>query len=404
MKLGILTFHKSINYGAFMQCYALSQRLQRDFPQIEVEVIDYNPPEAIYAEEKKVNAAADPVKRDAYRKRQALFSECCARLPLSAKQLHGVDQDTLFRYLNDTYDIVVVGSDAVWNWNVRGFANAYFLRDYHGMKLSYAASVHGQDFRTMTQEQRAWLAEAFREFAYLGVRDVSTEQMLQMVDSQLIPHHNCDPTLLLDIASLPCDRAAVRDKLREKGIDPDGILVAVMAGEYTVGRDWKQALHGKAQTIALYEPNSYADAYMDQLDPFEWATVFSFCRGTVTHFFHGTLLSLVNGIPPMATEPSQGFAANYTSKIRDILTRLELMDYYRPIPMDRLSKLRRKLGLSVNRPIWKKIAGDLEHIFSAREETYSMIRRKVEREAESYLDFKAALERCIQSLNAKEKT
>ena len=52
MKLGILTFHKSINYGAFMQCYALSQRLQRDFPQIEVEVIDYHPSEAICAEEK----------------------------------------------------------------------------------------------------------------------------------------------------------------------------------------------------------------------------------------------------------------------------------------------------------------------------------------------------------------
>jgi len=40
-KIGILTFHRSYNYGAFMQCYSLSHRLMRDFPQHEVEVIDY---------------------------------------------------------------------------------------------------------------------------------------------------------------------------------------------------------------------------------------------------------------------------------------------------------------------------------------------------------------------------
>ena len=42
-RVGILTFHKSINYGAFMQCYSLSQRMQRDFPDCRIEVIDYVP-------------------------------------------------------------------------------------------------------------------------------------------------------------------------------------------------------------------------------------------------------------------------------------------------------------------------------------------------------------------------
>ena len=41
MKIGILTFHKAQNYGAFMQCYALSKELEKRFPGHTVEVIDY---------------------------------------------------------------------------------------------------------------------------------------------------------------------------------------------------------------------------------------------------------------------------------------------------------------------------------------------------------------------------
>ena len=42
IKIGVLTFHRCINYGAFMQCYSLINRLKQDFPQAYVEVIDYS--------------------------------------------------------------------------------------------------------------------------------------------------------------------------------------------------------------------------------------------------------------------------------------------------------------------------------------------------------------------------
>ncbi len=44
MKIGVLTFHKSINNGAVMQCYSLTKRLQKEFPNDTVEVIDYHMP------------------------------------------------------------------------------------------------------------------------------------------------------------------------------------------------------------------------------------------------------------------------------------------------------------------------------------------------------------------------
>lgn len=40
-KIGILTFHKSINYGSVLQAFALSKLLKRK--GYEVEIIDYEP-------------------------------------------------------------------------------------------------------------------------------------------------------------------------------------------------------------------------------------------------------------------------------------------------------------------------------------------------------------------------
>ena len=40
MRIGILTFHRSVNNGAVIQCYSLSKRLQKEFPDADVEVID----------------------------------------------------------------------------------------------------------------------------------------------------------------------------------------------------------------------------------------------------------------------------------------------------------------------------------------------------------------------------
>ena len=33
MRIGILTFHKVINYGAYLQAFSLSQKLKKVFPE-----------------------------------------------------------------------------------------------------------------------------------------------------------------------------------------------------------------------------------------------------------------------------------------------------------------------------------------------------------------------------------
>lgn len=41
MRIGILTYHRSVNYGAVMQSAALASELSRRFPHAEIEIVDY---------------------------------------------------------------------------------------------------------------------------------------------------------------------------------------------------------------------------------------------------------------------------------------------------------------------------------------------------------------------------
>ena len=399
MKIGILTFQRSINYGAFMQCYALSNRLRQDFPDIEIEVIDYTS-ERIDKHYKAWIETADPARNQGRKHIKAAFEESYQFLPLSERRMCSDDMPELMQWLNDTYDIIIVGSDAVWNWNIRGFPNPYFLHDYKGIKLSYAASAFGQCYRDMTPGQRAYLQEAFRDFRYLGVRDAATEDMLHMVDPQLEVHHNCDPTVLLEPEKLPCSIETVREKFRKKGLDLAKPMIGLMAGESNVGRELRKYLKHDVQLVALYEPNGWADAYLDDLTPFEWARAFSLLQCTVTHFFHGTMLSLVNGIPPIVAEAKQGYAANYITKIYDVLTRLDFLQWYHAVPMSFCTRLCKKMSLPTNRGMWKQICRDIRQMNG--QEAAIQIHSRLKQEAQSYTSFQKALEDCIRTVK-KEK-
>ena len=55
------------------------------------------------------------------------------------------------------YDVIIVGSDAVWNWQIRRFPNPYFLGDgCNAIRMSYAASSFGQDYLKITLFISKW--------------------------------------------------------------------------------------------------------------------------------------------------------------------------------------------------------------------------------------------------------
>ncbi len=120
-RVGILTYHQAVNYGAVLQCYALQEVLKR--LNYETKVINYNP--AFRGGFLNILAY-----KGLFR---ALISLVCIVI-----QMPGVKKESVFRNFRKKYllctkrsvkgvvpqnfDIYLLGSDQLWRTNFDGFA------------------------------------------------------------------------------------------------------------------------------------------------------------------------------------------------------------------------------------------------------------------------------------------
>jgi len=394
-KIGILTFHKSFNYGAFLQCFALVNRIKSDFPDVIVEVIDYTALSTVKGYEKMKSAYKDSIV-DMINVRNGLFEEVQSKyLPLSDYKLISDNYTELFESIKGKYDIIIVGSDAVWNWGNKGFPNAYYLgSDLGAYKMSYAASAHGMDYKKITEEQKWQLKELLNGFVYIGVREETTAQMVRYADSSLTIHHNCDPTVLLDIEKIPVDMEKLREKLQKKGIDFSKPIIGLMAGE-PYGKMIKKYYKNKVQIVALYLPNKYADVYLYDLNPLEWARVFSLFNITITHFFHGTMLSLRNITPVIPIEIASEYNKSYHTKIKSVMINMGLEDYYETWNKKTtfINRILYKLKLDNDKAFWFGLCKKIDEVIINPPKERIVL--AMDKEAKNYNSFKRAVEEIL---------
>lgn len=344
-KIGILTFHYSINNGAMMQVYSLSSKLKKEYPNLNVEVIDYRMPKVIdsynyklldYLKDdnfiitlkKSIKLLLDPLKLKRLNERTRIFSEAIKNLPLSDYMIIDDKPDALFERINKEYDILIVGSDAVWNFVMRGFPNAYFPgARVRCKKMSYAASCYGMDFSNIDSNIREQICDILKDFCFIGVRDKATEEFVNWSGCKQQPIHTCDPTAFLEVDNLPISEDIVKEKMKKKGFDFSKETIGIMGSE-KMCRMVRQMFGNKYQIVALYEYNKGADVNLYDFNPFEWAYVFRYFKLTFTTYFHGTMLSLRNGIPLICVALDTEFAKKHTPKTLDLLQRLGYADWY----------------------------------------------------------------------------
>lgn len=130
-KIGILTFHKAINYGSVLQAWALQNTLKMN--GYDSEIIDYEPKELRHLYETSLKDAKGfkrKLKRILSFKRKVSMQRdkfLCFRkenLHLS-KEMYFYDSD--FRGIADKYDVIITGSDQVWNTNIVDCDPIFFL-------------------------------------------------------------------------------------------------------------------------------------------------------------------------------------------------------------------------------------------------------------------------------------
>ena len=285
LKIGVLTFHRCINYGSYWQARCLVEGLgARGHNAV---ILDHESNRVNFAEWK---CAFQPVlptpvpKKDypLYRKKIRGFFHAFESLPLSPKfPLHDPSQ-------MDSYDVVVVGSDEVWNLSHPWYGNCpLFYGD--GIRatelISYAASFGNYNASWMLEQQ--W-ADKLRNFAAISVRDENSRAIVKNAIS-------FEPPLVLD----PCLQFAINAEERTNDF-MENPYVAVYGHNFSlsfISHIKKWAAKRNLPLISIGYRNDWADKQWITAGPHDFAQFMKKPEAVVTNFFHGCVFALRNARP-----------------------------------------------------------------------------------------------------------
>ena len=198
MKIGILTFHNAVNYGAILQAFALQNKLCN--MGYDAEIIDYRNP-CISQGNSSWNLSSLNIKKIiyaciAYRdnkkkiRKFILFRQ--QRLRLSNQIYNRSNISESVKY----YDKFLVGSDQVWNFKLTNNDMTYLL-DYckqNDMKYSYAASMGIEE---LNDQNKSIFSIQLNYFKKISVREKENAVLLRTIVSRPI-EVMIDPVFLLN--------------------------------------------------------------------------------------------------------------------------------------------------------------------------------------------------------------
>ncbi|MCD7890142.1 MAG: polysaccharide pyruvyl transferase family protein [Oscillospiraceae bacterium] len=374
MKIGILTYHATHNYGAYLQAFALASKL-RELKIGDVDIINYN----TWASEKMQlkNLKFNLKQQSAlfYNcKRYQMFKSQQKKLPLSKKSLISDSVDKFAEFVGNTYDLIIVGSDEVWVLDgFRGFPNAYWLPNIEGViKASYAASSRNF-ISDVSVEKQVMVRDFLSSFDYIGVRDVASQNLISeiMRHDELI-NLNCDPTFLYDFKP---DKEKGKKILNQcLRVNPQKKVVGLMCGEPMIANKLIEKYSSEYEIVSLY--NYFSGTYgKTAFTPFEWIDVIASLDGLVTTFFHGMVFAIKSNIPFVVIE-GRDIKDPIQSKNYDLLSRNSLASHYIQMNM-----------YSIDDIINNRVGAFLQDISSGIKEDFSSVICNEKKLADSFTEW-----------------
>lgn len=202
MRIGIITFHASLNCGSMLQAFALQEILEKKY-HADVEVINYSnwgqrnyyanwdlyPRPCVIKSNFKALAYHDVIEkvRNDYQDFEKQYLHLTPKLLKRRKELDGIDKN---------YDIVIAGGDQVWNVRCRDADVAYFLSFVkNAKKVAYSPSLGARNINKVTLNPKKY-ERLIKDFDALSVREDNGKKWLKDLTGLDIPII-ADPTVLL---------------------------------------------------------------------------------------------------------------------------------------------------------------------------------------------------------------
>ncbi len=300
MRIGILTFQHSINFGAQLQCYALQQILSN--MGHNVEVIRYVPNNQLNLPIYK----GIGLQRKGWKK--ALFH-------LYNKVVYGLKMETRFemfqsKHLNRTplcteqniakvansFDAIIVGSDQVWGPATHDKAINFigWTPNFNGKRISYApcCSINRIDDNNKTKIQ-----SLLNQFDAISTRNIETQNFVKDLVQQKATIV-LDPTFLYDFSEFKHSFSPPYKKY----------IFAYIIGKEIPGSHQQMIAEIKKKRgnipvivaqLSGFHPHyfSWADKTYHTLTPDEWLSLIAQAEYFYTDSFHGVVFSVKFNVP-----------------------------------------------------------------------------------------------------------
>ena len=120
-----------------------------------------------------------------------LFEAFLADELKTTEEFHSIGE---LSFLSDSYDLLICGSDQIWNTSAPDSEEVFYGNWFQGKKISYAASL-GQEPEKCNRD---FLLQKIRNFEEVSVRE--QRSLFFLVKNKIIEkgYVVCDPTLLLE--------------------------------------------------------------------------------------------------------------------------------------------------------------------------------------------------------------
>lgn len=301
MKIGILTYHLGINHGAFLQAYCLQEYLKERYSDYEIEIINYQP-KLIDMAELEAFLLFRPYRKKVIIRLKNLLKIIKFRIA-QHKHLYLTKRVSVISDIDTSiYDIVILGSDEIWNVNHTKYTNPTYFGDGINAKkiVSYAPSFGSTSINNLSTKT----IDLLSKINSISVRDDNSMEIVEQL--RLNVTKVVDPTFLYTINQ---PLASIKKVNR-----PYILIYMNSSSKSNIDKIKEFATKKKILIVGIAYPYSWVDRNIININPFEWVSFFKHASYIITNTFHGAVYSIISEKKFIALEVSEK-----TNKINSLL-------------------------------------------------------------------------------------